>query len=691
MTKKLSDIETLGIVAINSIEYIHYVFDSLRNGTCVVPLQSESDTFRLNATYTTDIITPNNSKGWFQIDDYEIENINPESIAQISFTSGTEGHPKGVLLSFQALEDVVNRLKNISSVNASLREYIAVPVYHSFGYARCRLIARVRGKGYIPTDGFNPNEISQLLISNQINSLSAVPTMLRVLLSVKNIFGEERNKLLWIEIGSQPMSSEEKHELLELFPNAQMIQHYGLTEASRTTILDLRAEQNNHLGSVGKASGSTEIKLSSKGEILIKGRHVTMGYIQDGKVVSALNDDGWFETNDLGEIDNGYLYFKGRVDNLINCAGQKISSEYIESQIKKLTDMKHGFAVTRIPHEVYGEAVLVCLEQEFTNNMQLVKQTVLEILKSQGIELNSLIHLYTIDKIPLTDTGKTQYKKILNKYQTEHLENNVKNVDDDLHPIHKLFLTHFDDVCYEKTSFQSKGGDSLLAVKFSMELESIFHNVPTYWREQTILDLIKLDSSEINHKVSDKKITYDPNYILGSENRNPTGLGFWALIKEDYETHEKKLTSQGFWAIFNNRFGNMRMGIKPKLLRMPLTLIYRVQTKVIQWVCGIKLDYTVQLGRRVKLEHFGGMILGARYIGDDVTIRQNTTFGIKDLSNLDSKPIIEKGVNIGAGAVIVGDVTVGRHSVIGPNVVIDSDLAPFSVVQTPNNIIHNNK
>jgi serine O-acetyltransferase len=77
------------------------------------------------------------------------------------------------------------------------------------------------------------------------------------------------------------------------------------------------------------------------------------------------------------------------------------------------------------------------------------------------------------------------------------------------------------------------------------------------------------------------------------------------------------------------------------------------------------------------------MILGEREIGDDVVIRQNTTMGIRDMSNLAGKPRIGNGVNIGAGAVIVGDIEIGRYSVIGPNVVVDENVPPFSSVRSP--------
>lgn len=171
--------------------------------------------------------------------------------------------------------------------------------------------------------------------------------------------------------------------------------------------------------------------------------------------------------------------------------------------------------------------------------------------------------------------------------------------------------------------------------------------------------------------------------VKGSTNTNPPELSFWQLIKEDFITHESDFFSQGFWALFNNRFGNWRMDVSLKVLRIPLTILYRAHRRMIQIFCGIKLDYTVQVGRRVKIEHFGGMILGAKKIGNDVILRQNTTLGIKKLTDLEGKPTIEDGVSIGAGAVIVGDVTIGKNSIIGPNVVLFKDVPENSIVYPP--------
>ncbi len=176
----------------------------------------------------------------------------------------------------------------------------------------------------------------------------------------------------------------------------------------------------------------------------------------------------------------------------------------------------------------------------------------------------------------------------------------------------------------------------------------------------------------------------------GSTNQNPSDISFIDLIREDFETHERDFFSQGFWAMFWHRFGNLRMGVKARVLRLPLSLTYRVMSKLVEWMGGIFLPYTVLVGRRVKLEHFGGMILVADKIGNDVTIRQNTTFGITSVDTPHARPTIGDGVDIGTGAVVIGDITVGDNVVIGANAVVNKSVPadvtvggiPARIVQT---------
>src|SRR6185295_14624366 len=154
----------------------------------------------------------------------------------------------------------------------------------------------------------------------------------------------------------------------------------------------------------------------------------------------------------------------------------------------------------------------------------------------------------------------------------------------------------------------------------------------------------------------------------------PAELGFWELLREDFVTHESSLFEQGFWAVANNRFGNWRMDVKSPLLRAPCTAAYRVLEKGIEIFGGITLPYTTKLGRRVRLWHHGGMIIGARAIGNDVHIRQNTTIGVAQTWRDEDLPIIEDGADIGCGASILGPVVVGRGAKLGANALVLQDI-----------------
>jgi serine O-acetyltransferase len=175
------------------------------------------------------------------------------------------------------------------------------------------------------------------------------------------------------------------------------------------------------------------------------------------------------------------------------------------------------------------------------------------------------------------------------------------------------------------------------------------------------------------------KTNVAPPLPKGDRNMSPPDIGFWALLAEDYRTHDRKLLEQGFWAVVVHRYGNWRMGIRNKYLRYPFTLFYKFLNKFVEWTCGISLPYTVKLGRRVRLWHFGGMFLHARSIGNDVHLRQNTTFGVARTHHDNEIPTIEDRVDIGCGACVLGHVTIGHDSYIGANAVVLKDVPPHSV------------
>jgi serine O-acetyltransferase len=186
------------------------------------------------------------------------------------------------------------------------------------------------------------------------------------------------------------------------------------------------------------------------------------------------------------------------------------------------------------------------------------------------------------------------------------------------------------------------------------------------------------------HPSPDPAVRPQSDVELGHHNRNPAGMSLLALLREDYATHGRNPFDQGFWALAVHRFGNWRMGVRPRLLRPPLSILYNILHKLSEWLGGIDLRYTVKVGRRVRLWHHGGMILEALEIGDDVHIRQNTTFGLKQHGDARwLKPVICNGCQIGAGAVVVGAVVIGEGSTVGANVVLAQDLPPRCIATVP--------
>ena len=165
----------------------------------------------------------------------------------------------------------------------------------------------------------------------------------------------------------------------------------------------------------------------------------------------------------------------------------------------------------------------------------------------------------------------------------------------------------------------------------------------------------------------------------GDHNANPPGIGLLGLLREDLRTHEGALFDQGFWAVAVHRFGNWRMGFRWKLVRAPLTLLYRFLFKVVEWTCGITLPYTTRLGRRVHIWHHSGMILHARSIGNDVHIRHNTTFGVVRRDQNRAIPIIGDRVDIGCGVSILGACRIGSDAVIGAHSLVLSSVPDGAV------------
>ncbi len=176
---------------------------------------------------------------------------------------------------------------------------------------------------------------------------------------------------------------------------------------------------------------------------------------------------------------------------------------------------------------------------------------------------------------------------------------------------------------------------------------------------------------------------------LASSPEGSEPIGFWAQLREDWQSHGRDWTLPGFRAVAVHRFGNWRMTLQPKLLRAPFSLLYQMLYRKIRNGYGIELPYTVQLGRRVVIEHQGAIVIhGYSVIGDDCILRQGVTLGNRTLNQPFDAPKLGKRVNVGAGAKLLGKIEIGDDAAIGANAVVLKDVpAQYIAVGIPAKLI----
>ena len=166
-------------------------------------------------------------------------------------------------------------------------------------------------------------------------------------------------------------------------------------------------------------------------------------------------------------------------------------------------------------------------------------------------------------------------------------------------------------------------------------------------------------------------------------------MGLWALIREDWDTHDRDWTLAGFRALAVYRLGVWRMGIRSTWLRKPMSFIYNILFRHVRNHYGIELPYTARIGRRVLIAHQGTIVLHEHAeVGDECIIRHGVTLGAPSHRRSHDAPRLGKGVQVGAGAMILGDIEIGDYAAIGANAVVTSNIPPGAkVLVAPSRII----
>jgi serine O-acetyltransferase len=150
-------------------------------------------------------------------------------------------------------------------------------------------------------------------------------------------------------------------------------------------------------------------------------------------------------------------------------------------------------------------------------------------------------------------------------------------------------------------------------------------------------------------------------------------------LREDWRTYDRDLFRQGMWVMAVYRFGRWRYQIRRRWMRMPFSAAYRILWLLVEILTGIELPCEAIVGRRFRIDHFGGIIIsGDAVFGDDCVIRNGVTVGLRNTGERGS-PVIGNRVDVGAGAKILGSIRIGDDVAIGANAVVLTDVPAHSI------------
>lgn len=348
--------------------------------------------------------------------------ISSDDVADVMFTTGTTGVPKGVMLSHANIVGSARNTNGFIGTCSTDVEALALPLSHSFGLGRMRCVL-IAGATLVLVNNFaNLKTFFNVIDSEGVTGFGMVPAVWQY---IKRLSGKRiarfANQLRYIEIGSAALPLEDKQLLMELFPTTRLCMHYGLTEASRALFTEFH-EHVAHLDAVGRPASSlvevcvldeigTAVPDGVDGEICVRGNMVTRSYFLPEDNEDAFFGD-WFRTSDWGHRNaDGDFYLTGRKKELINIGGEKVSPATIEEAIKSLGVPDCACIAVPDPNGVLGEVPKAYLVRG-DNDLEVddIKRQLAQILP-----LNEIPVVWEwVDSIPRTSSGKIQRLKLNN-------------------------------------------------------------------------------------------------------------------------------------------------------------------------------------------------------------------------------------------------------------------------------------
>jgi long-chain acyl-CoA synthetase len=299
---------------------------------------------------------------------HAVEDLQPEDLAAIFYTSGTTGFPKGAMTSHANFttnsENAFRCLFAERSEGPGLSTLVSVPLFHVTG-CNSQLIPLLElgGRVEILSGPLDLDGFFQAVGEHGVNQLVSVPAIYHAVMRHPSFPALDVSGVRWVSYGGAPIAESLVHAIKDAFPNARVGNGFGLTETSSLTSFLPHEEAAEHAASVGFAMPVVDLAIDQPdpqtgvGELLVRGPNVVQGYWNKPEATAETFVDGWLHTGDLGRIDDdGLLYIVDRKKDMINRGGENVYSIEVENALASAPGVGEAAAVG-VPDEMMGEKV----------------------------------------------------------------------------------------------------------------------------------------------------------------------------------------------------------------------------------------------------------------------------------------------------------------------------------------------
>ena len=331
--------------------------------------------------------------------------------AVVLFTSGSEGAPKGVVLSHR------NIVSNVAQINARFDitpadiVFNALPVFHSFGLTGGMLLGVLSGmKVYLYPSPLHYRQIPELVYGINATVLFGTDTFLNGYARMANAY--DFRSVRYVIAGAEPVKAETRRVYAEKF-GVRVLEGYGVTETA--PVLAVNSAMFNRVGTVGRLMPGVEYRLEDVpgidegGRLHVKGPNVMLGYYRaDNPGVLEETPGGWHDTGDIVTVDSQtFVTIKGRAKRFAKIAGEMVSLAAVEQMCGSLWP-EHPPALVSVPDQKKGERLIMV-----TTKPAATRAEVHAFMKSRGAtELMVPAEVMSVDALPLLGSGKTDYVEL---------------------------------------------------------------------------------------------------------------------------------------------------------------------------------------------------------------------------------------------------------------------------------------